>query len=236
MTPSFVSCIVPAHDEATLIGGTLEALHAAGRDCGVPYEIIVVDDASSDATGALARAAGARVVRVEARQIAAARNAGAAVARGDVFVFVDADTRVSARVLRAVLAAVAAGVVGGGAVPRFDEPLSRAVRAWVAVVTRVYVGARLAAGCFVFCTGDAFRQVGGFDERLFAAEEVAFSRALRRVGRFVVLRDEVLTSGRKLRAYSGRELLGVFVRLLLAGRRGLYDRRLLGVWYGPRRG
>jgi glycosyltransferase involved in cell wall biosynthesis len=230
-----LSCIVPAHDEAPLIVGTLRALQAAGRDCGVPWEVIVVDDASSDATAELARAEGARVVRVEARQIAAARNAGAAVARGDVFVFVDADTQVSRPVLRAVVAACAAGAVGGGAVPRFDEPLPRLARLWVPILAKLYLRAQLAAGCFLFCRADAFHDVGGFDERLFAAEEVALSRALRRLGRFVILPDEVLTSGRKLRTHSGFELLGVFGRLLLAGRKGLHDRSLLGVWYGPRR-
>ncbi len=230
-----LSCIVPAHDEAALIGSTLRALQAAVRDCGVPCEIIVVDDASSDATAALARDEGARVVRVEARQIAAARNAGAAVARGDVFVFVDADTRVPGRVLRGVVAACAGGAVGGGAVPRFDEPLPRLARLWVSLATRLYLRAELAAGCFLFCKADAFREVGGFDERLFAAEEVVLSRALRRAGRFVILRDEVLTSGRKLRTHSGLELLGVMGRLMLAGRQGLHDRSRLGVWYGPRR-
>jgi len=61
------------------------------------------------------------------------------------------------------------------------------------------------------------------------------SQALRRQGRFVVLRESVTTSGRKLRAYSGREFLGIMLRLALAGRKGVRRREGLGNWYGERR-
>src|SRR5258708_39128617 len=70
-----VSFIVPAHDEEILIGATLRALAAAGRALGDPFEIVVADDASSDATVAIAREHGARVVSIQRRQISAARNA-----------------------------------------------------------------------------------------------------------------------------------------------------------------
>lgn len=67
---------------------------------GAKYEIIVVDDASTDATGAIATEEGARVTRVAYRQISATRNAGAKVARGEILFFVDADTIVNARVVQ----------------------------------------------------------------------------------------------------------------------------------------
>jgi hypothetical protein len=81
----------------------------------------------------------------------------------------------------------------------------------------------------------AFRAAGGFDERLFGAEEAALSRALRRQGRFVVLRECVTTSGRKLRAHSAREILGFLARLALAGPKGVQQRKGLEIWYGERR-
>src|SRR5262245_53133665 len=74
---------VPAHDEARLIGATLQCLHDAARSLRLAYEIVVVDDASSDDTAAIARSLGARVLRVEHRHIAATRNAGARVALGE---------------------------------------------------------------------------------------------------------------------------------------------------------
>ena len=72
-----ISFVIPAHDEAAVIGRTLVAMHDAARATGEPYEVIVADDASGDGTGAIARQHGARVVAVNFRQIAATRNAGA---------------------------------------------------------------------------------------------------------------------------------------------------------------
>src|SRR5262249_32550860 len=121
--PGLISFIVPAHNEELLLGHTLEALRAAGQALGAHYEIVVADDASNDATGAIAESHGARVVRVERRQIAAARNAGTAAARGDIFIFVDADTIVTPAVVRAAVRAVRRGAAGGGCAFRFDDPV-----------------------------------------------------------------------------------------------------------------
>src|SRR5437667_23517 len=86
-----ISFIVPAYNEERLLGATLDALHAAGRAAGEPYELIVVDDASTDRTALIARGHGALLVRVAHRQIAATRNAGARCANGDMDICVDAD-------------------------------------------------------------------------------------------------------------------------------------------------
>jgi len=60
-------------------------------------------------------------------------------------------------------------------------------------------------------------------------------RALQGVGRFVVLRESVLSSGRKLRMHSGREILATLAGLFAGGARSLRDRRALDHWYRPRR-
>jgi hypothetical protein len=79
----------------------------------------------------------------------------------------------------------------------------------------------MAAGCFLFCTRQVFMEVGGFDEGIFAAEEVVLSSRLKKVGRFVILREQVIISGRKLRAYSALEITRAFVRIALLGAEGL---------------
>ena len=99
----------------------------------------------------------------------------------------------------------------------------------------VYRMLRLASGCFLFCTREAFHAVGGFDERLFAAEEGAMSRALGRQGRFVVLREFVVTSGRKFRAHKAREVIGLLARLARGGPATVRRREGLELWYGERR-
>lgn len=230
-----VSFIIPAYNEERLLGATLSALAGAARGLGEPVEVIVVDDASTDRTAAVAAEHGARVVPVECRQIAATRNAGARAATGEMLVFVDADTIVTGSAVRAAVAAMRGGAAGGGCAFRFDGHVPRYGRVMAAVAVRLYRVVGLASGCFLFCTRAAFDAVGGFDESLFGAEEAAMSRALGRHGRFVVLRESVTTSGRKLRAHSGREVLGFMARLAFAGPKAVRRRDGLDLWYGKRR-
>src|SRR5262245_6225599 len=231
-----ISFVVPAHDEELLLGPTLRAIHASARALGEPYEIIVVDDDSSDATATLAEREGARVCRVSHRQISATRNAGAQVAAGDLLFFVDADTVVNPAVVRAAFHALTAGAVGGGALFRFEGRLPLWARIAEPFAWALARRAKLAAGCFLFCRRDVFERVGGFDTTLFAGEEIYASLALQRHGRFVILRESVKTSGRKLRAHGGREHLAIAMGYLTRGRKYIESRERLDLWYGARRG
>ena len=87
----------------------------------------------------------------------------------------------------------------------------------------------------MFCTRAAFDSVGGFDEGWYAAEDVAISRALRRVGRFVILRESVHTSARKVRTFGVFDHARLVLRVALHGRKALRSREALDLWYGPRR-
>lgn len=231
MTPA-VSFIIPAHNEEALLGRTLQTLAASAAALGEPHEIIVVDDDSTDRTAEIAGALGARVVSVRLRHIGAARNAGAREAKSDVLVFVDADTLVPAPVLRAALAAIRGGAVGGGAMPLMDADRPRWAARTVAVVVWILRTARWAAGCFVFARRDAFERMGGFDERYFASEEIHLSRALKKHGRFVIVDERVITSARKARQFSAAQTMGLFLRTLWPG--ALKRRDRLPFWYGER--
>jgi len=230
-----ISFIIPAYNEEQLLGRTLTALTAAAQGLGQPYEVVVVDDASTDRTAAIALEHGARVVPVAHRQIAATRNAGARAANGEAFVFIDADTVVTGRAVARAIEAMRRGAAGGGCAFRFDGQLPLYGRIMEALAAPLYRALGLASGCFLFCTREAFRAAGGFDEGLFGAEEAVMSRALRRHGRFVILRECVTTSGRKLRAYSAREILGLLARLALGGPTSVRRREGLEIWYGERR-
>jgi glycosyltransferase involved in cell wall biosynthesis len=229
-----ISVILPAHDEEASIALAVASVHAAARALGEPYEVLVVDDASSDRTGERARAAGAQVLRVEHRQISRTRNAGARAARGDRFVFVDADTVVNAPVFRAAARALARGAAGGARV-RFDGRLPWYAGMIHAALDLAMRGGRLAAGCFLFCPRERFEKTGGFDESLYAGEELAFSHALKREGAFVVLSECVLTSGRKLRTHSPIETVRQVGRVAAGGVASLRRRDGLEMWYGSRR-
>ena len=158
-----ISIIIPAYNEESLIAATLRAVRDSADAAGEPYEIIVADDGSTDRTAEIARAEGAHVVSVHVRQIAAARNAGARAAKGDLLMFVDADTLVSPAVIRGAIRAVRAGAVGGGSAAQTDSNDPRWGPPLMVFASWLMRTLGWAAGCFMFVRSDVFQRVGGFD-------------------------------------------------------------------------
>lgn len=231
-----LSFVIPAHNEEALLGQTLQALRKAADTLKTPYEVIVVDDDSTDRTAAIARSWNASVVPVKLRKISAVRNAGARVARGDVFIFVDADTLVMANTLGAVATALDRGAIGGGARVKLDDGVPLWGRLLTKMVVAVFFQMRLAGGCFIFARRSVFETVGGFDETYFASEEVHLSRALKRQGRFVIVRPPVITSGRKFRIFSARDYFQQAARFFRGGGwSGVKRRDCLPMWYEEHR-
>jgi glycosyltransferase involved in cell wall biosynthesis len=231
------SIVLPAHNEEELLGATLARAREAMATVPLAGEIVVCDNASTDRTPHIARAAGAVVVSESARQISRARNAGARVARGRFLVFVDADTLVPPPLLVTALEALASGrVAGGGAAVEMEGITGAAAHGAVRLWNAVSRARRLAAGSFVFVRRDAFLAVGGFSEKVYASEEIWLSRAVKRWGRergldFVILdRHPVLTSGRKARWYPAPVLLALATSFLLFPFL-VRSRRFCWLWY-----
>jgi glycosyltransferase involved in cell wall biosynthesis len=202
---------------------------------GEDYEMIVVDDASGDATAVIARECGARVIRVEHRHISATRNAGAHEAQGDYFFFVDADTLVNAAVIQSALRSMREGATGGGCVPRFEGRLPlwwKLVYPFLVIAVRVL---RLPGGACQFCTRAAFMAIGGYSEKHYAAEDAVFASALKKQGRTMVPVGPVITSGRNLRAHSFFTIIRLLARVNIKGPDCFRDRQGLDVWYRPKR-
>lgn len=230
-----ISFIVPAYNEELELSSTLAAIRAAAAGVSQPFEIIVVDDASTDATPEIAEQAGARVVSIHRRQIAAARNAGARVVRGKYLFFVDADTRIDRTHVTEAIAALEAGYAGGSARVTLDGMIPMWGRVLLHVFSALYFGLNLGAGAFLFTTRRDFQTIGGFDEQYFAGEEVYFSLALRKLGRFKVLREPIVTSGRKLRMYPAKQFLRNFFGVIVGGPHAVRSRVKLRLWYDGKR-
>lgn len=230
-----ISFIVPAHNEELELPATLAAIDAAASDAPQPYEIVVVDDASTDATPEIASHAGAKVVHINRRQIAAARNAGARSTQGEYLFFVDADTRINRVHVTKAMAALDADYAGGSARVAMDGSIPIWGRLLLHAFGALYFGLNLGAGAFLFTTRRNFDAIGGFDEQYFAGEEVYFSLALKKLGRFKVLREPVVTSGRKLRMYPAKQFLSNFFGVIIGGPRGVRSRAKLRLWYDGKR-
>ncbi|MCD6051664.1 MAG: pgaC 2 [Verrucomicrobia bacterium] len=229
-----LSFIIPAHNEAASIAGCIEAIQRSVTPLGKPYEIIVVNDASTDETAIIAEKHGAKVISVTHRHIAATRNSGGHAAQGEILFFIDADTWINSRYLQSALDALEKRAAGGGGVPAFDKPLPF----WFYLGYPIFwLGVHLLkqpGGSSLYCTRAAFIATGGFNETYYAAEDALFVSALKKQGRFV-LAGTVLTSGRKARTYS----LWYFIRTLftvgIRGPKGLKSRQDLDIWYDSKR-
>lgn len=239
-----ISVIVPAFNEEKLIGATLQGIRSSAESFskrGWESEIIVCNNNSTDATAALAEAAGARVVFEPVNQIARARNTGAAAATGDWLIFVDADSRPTPELFADVAQQIAGGrCMAGGSTVCLDE------RHFMADVTTggwnwLSRKRRWMAGSFIFCEASAFGALGGFSLELFASEEIDFSKKVNKLaaeqGREVVIlhRHPLLTSARKVRLYSRGELLGFFGKALLKPKETVTNREACAPWYDGRR-
>lgn len=206
--PMHYTVVIPAYNEEQYLPGTLKALAEAMAEGEFAGQVIVVDNNSTDGTARVAAEHGAKVVFESVNQISRARNAGAAVADTPWLVFIDADTRVSGRLLSEALSRLASGAVcGGGSTLVFDHTPPRAesmVRSWTWISRKL----KVAAGSFVFCLREGFEAIGGFSEAVYASEEIWFSRNLKRWGKqrqleFVILDiAPVVTSARKLEWFS----------------------------------
>lgn len=229
-----LSFVLPAHNEESNLASCISAIQAACEPLQWTYEIVVAADACTDQTVSLAQAMGARAVQVEHRHIAATRNSGARAAVGEWLIFVDADTQVTPAAVRAACKNLHKGISAGGALFRFDRPIPLYVHLveWAAWIFCLL--SQMSGGCFLYCHHNTFEQVGGFDERLYAGEELAFAVAAKKVGRFRVVPHTVVTSGRKVRLYSGRELLRIVWKILSQGPRSLTHRGDLDLWYRRR--
>jgi len=232
------SIIIPAYNEAEELAATLAAVRTAMRAEATCGECLVVDNNSSDATAAIALEHGAdQVVFEPVNQIARARNAGVAVSKGRYLIFIDADTRIAPALLTESLSQLRSGnLVGGGSVLEFEGTISAIGNLGISLWRQISKLTRTAAGSYLFCRRDAFESVGGFDQKLYASEEVRLSRLLRKWGKANGKRFEILelapalTSARKLKWYSSGEILAWMLLMLLLPI-AVRSKKMCAFWY-----
>lgn len=220
-----ISAIVCAYNEAAYLPACIHALLAQTRR---PDEIIVVDNASTDGSGELARAIpGVRVVREPARGLVLAREAARVASRGDVLAYVDADCRLPitwlAQVERRFVEREAVVAVTG---PYrfydwdlFGRLLLRAYDVLVAPPTHWLVHHGLGIGAILYggnfaVRREALSRIGGFDRRIeFHGEDTNLGRRLTPIGQVDVVRScWVWTSARRYRAMGKWTVFGLYVR------------------------
>ncbi len=235
------SVVIPARNAASDLGECLASILGRSGE-PPPREVIVVDDGSTDGTAAMAEARGARVIHLAGLGPAAARNAGARAASGDVLVFLDADCVPEEGCFEALVAPFAdpqvAGTRGGytsrqpGLLPRFVQLEMEEKQSRLAASARVTL---LDTACAAY-RRDLFLEQGGFDEGLPATsvEDAEFSFRLAAQGRRLVYAPEARVRHRhpeQLGSYLRRKLRFGYYRARLYRR---YPGRVREDGYTPR--
>ncbi|MEW5756017.1 MAG: TIGR04283 family arsenosugar biosynthesis glycosyltransferase [Pseudomonadota bacterium] len=188
-----ISIIIPVLNEAASI---VEVLHSLSALRGRGHEVIVVDGGSQDDTMALSRPLADRVVQAP-RGRALQMNAGAAAAQGEILLFLHADSYLPECADQLIIAAVGAKTKAWG---RFDVRLSGGHYMFRIIETMMNWRSRLTGIATgdqgVFVTRRLFEAAGGFPA-IPLMEDIAFSRALKKIARPICLKDRLRTSSRR---------------------------------------
>ncbi|MBX9787834.1 MAG: glycosyltransferase [Pirellulales bacterium] len=201
-TNPVISLVIPAWNEAELLPRLLDSVDTAssrfsgGSRC---IEVIVADNDSSDGTAEVARARGCVVATVTKRCIAAVRNGGAAVARGEFLAFADADFRIHPKTFNYIVQLMSCSAYVGGGTGLVMERSSLGIRATLCLVLPPLLLMGLDGGVW-FCRRSDFRAIGGYNEQVRVGEDVRFLLALRQLGRQRQPRERLATrfAARKL--------------------------------------
>jgi rSAM/selenodomain-associated transferase 2/rSAM/selenodomain-associated transferase 1 len=221
-----ISVVIPTLNEAQQLPRTIESASA-----GKPFEIIVADGGSRDETIAMAKSRCANVVRVDAGR-ARQMNAGAAIARGDVLLFLHADTWLPDSYCEAVLAGLRQPDVVGGAFRfaiRDKFPNRWLIQGTTNARSRFLRFPYGDQGLFV--RRQVFERLGGFPD-LQIMEDYEFVRRLRRLGRLSILDMPALTSGRRWQRLGFLRTTSLNSLIILSYRLGVPPAKLAALYHG----
>jgi glycosyltransferase involved in cell wall biosynthesis len=177
-----ISLIIPAHNEAAFLPGCLEAARNAAERIDAGVEIIVVLNRCTDDTGEIALRHGCRLVHEDAKNLSVIRNAGVAVAAGEIVVTCDADSRMHPDSFKEILRRLDSGKVVGGGAMVYPERWSVGIVASALAILPYLAFTGVTFGLFWFLKRD-FDAVGGFDPRFVSVEDVDFAQRLKKHGR-----------------------------------------------------
>jgi len=207
---SFVSVVIPAHNEEIYLLSCLESI--GKQDYAGEYEIIVVDNASTDNTAQIARDWGAKVVYEGKRSPACARQKGAEVAAGKIIAFIDADTKAPVHWLSTIVwrfLCEPETVVISGPYAYCDAGRIARIASYgnfISIIIdqlfrKAFNKGSAVWGCNFAVRRSALLEVGGFDTSIrFYGEEYELSLRLRKAGKGgIIPRLFVLTSARRLK-------------------------------------
>ncbi|HEY0005482.1 MAG TPA: glycosyltransferase [Pyrinomonadaceae bacterium] len=170
-----ISVVVPAYNEEKYLPETLKRIAQGLSVAGCPSEIVVVDNDSQDRTKEIAKGFGAGVFTETDHNIARVRNTGAENSKGDLLIFVDADTLVPDSLFLKIAEVMRDENCLGGAVSvEYEEFQRRWVRFYILGWKFWETVFNTKQGATQFCRRTVFSELGGYDVGVYVGEDVEF--------------------------------------------------------------
>ncbi len=240
MTKPTLSVIVPAWNEEKAVGRAVASLQRAAeiyrQQRGCEAEIVVVDNNSQDRTGAVARQAGATVVFEPVNNIGKARNAGVKAARGNYIAFCDADNEVTDNLLVLIHDHLENPKIAGGGT--WIEPAQHNFKIdFFYFIWGIYVRCSGVGVGMMHCRKADFESFGGFDETIYAAEDVQLAYDLKKIGKprgqkfELIKKGWIITSTRKLDQGSFWELFSKMIGFGFGLQKKIRSKEYCEHWY-----
>lgn len=234
-SPPFISIVIPAHNEEELLPATLEALK---RQTFRNYETIVVTNGCTDRTAEVVRGKCHQLYELEERGLGPARNLGAAKARGDLLLFLDADTILEPGALQIIARKFkrhhSAGTLKG--VPDNDKASYKFIYLLKNFVHKTH--AHHGSSGVILCWKDHFEAVGGFDNELYLRENSDLMKKLRQFGAYrYISATPAITSMRRYEKTGTSEMVLLWLKVwVLSNFSDIRNQTYEGMSSGPRPG
>lgn len=209
--PPFISVVIPAHNEEEFLPATLSALN---RQTYRKYETIVVTNGCTDQTAEAVRGKCTHLFELDERGLGPARNLGAEKARGNLLLFLDADTILEPSALRVIARKFtrrhSAGTLRG--VPDFGKTAYKLIYSLKNFVHQSH--AHHGSSGVILCWKDHFEAVGGFDNELYLRENSDLMKKLRQFGGYKYIRSTpAITSMRRYEKTGTAEMVLLWLKV-----------------------
>jgi len=207
MEKPIISVVIPSLNEEKYIEKTLKSIvnQTLPRE---KYEVILSDGKSKDNTVKIAKKYIDKLVIKKNKSIAHGRNLGASKSKGKYLVFVDADSIISARLLKQVINTFEKdeSIVGAFTIYKFRSK-SIVIRLLNSIFIQLeklsnmlFPRGTITTGACIIVRRSAFQQIGGFNEKLRTNEDNDLTKRLRKIGKVIMINKTTYTSDRRLKS------------------------------------
>jgi len=238
-----VSVIIPAKNEESYIKSGLSAISVAKSEFNKHYpnsavEVILADNCSTDKTVEVCYGLVDKIITTDAHSIAGVRNAGAAAATGEILIFIDADSQMHYNTFVYIYELLANTDISAGCPEVLADCKLNYMWSFCLKLLNLYFKIINSGGGLYFCRVEDFKAIGGFNENLYAGEDLDFVKRIKKQLKTSGFRFKavgsipILTSMRKLKFIELRKILGKFIKYLIFGNKVLTKRaEWVDIWY-----